>query len=106
MSDREADTETFEATPEAVAKFPTIHAAIMDYSGMLSIELTQAGLTERQALSVVAHIMLDAAWGTAALGALIEDEEPRPTVFIASAQRAIDRLDVATIRKRMEGVKG
>jgi hypothetical protein len=55
------------------------------------------GFTERQAGSVVAHILLEMAWACAAAGALSEGKSAKPERFMDAAQAAINRVNIGVV---------
>lgn len=92
--------DTFEAPDlDALERaFQALRAGAFAVASDLHNRLMDLGLTERQAASVTAHILLDVAYTSAAAGAIVEGVEPRPERFIQSARDAIARCDIAAIR--------
>lgn len=56
------------------------------------------GLTEREACSLSAHALLQAAWAVATLGALSEGDDPIPERFLTVARDAISSVDMAATK--------
>jgi len=90
--------DTFEPTAQSKAKLTPLREAVLGFATDLIDEFTEAGLTPRQAGSTVAHLLLDGAWASAAIGAISENRTPNPILFEEAAKRAHGRLDLSAFQ--------
>lgn len=82
-------TRKFVGTKKTKRLIPSVGAILEDAAIAQAEEFIAAGQTPRQATSIVANLMIRAAWIVAATGAFAEDDNPDPNRFRASVEEIL-----------------
>jgi hypothetical protein len=94
---------TFDATDATRIRLPTIAKIIDDFAFEQANEFISAGQSEREATSIVANILIQAAWTVAAIGVLSKGGEPDKERFRASVEA---QLNAVTFTPKASGEGG
>ncbi len=94
MSDSD---NTFEATEATKALFPTLGKSIEDFAFAQANEFIEAGQTAREAASIVANMMIRAAWTVASIAVLSEGGVPDKDKFRSSVEAQINTINFKPI---------
>lgn len=83
---------TFEATEATRSLFPTLGKSIEDFAFAQANEFIEAGQTAREATSIVANMMIRAAWTVASIAVLSEGGEPDADKFRSTVEAQINAI--------------
>lgn len=82
----------FTATAEARALMPTLKTSFQDAAFAQANELVDAGQSPKEAGSIVANIMIEAAWLVAGCGVVADGGTPNKDNFRAAVEVALERI--------------
>ncbi|TBY90464.1 hypothetical protein E0H40_12815 [Rhizobium leguminosarum bv. viciae] len=86
------DSTTFDATEATRQRLPTVANIIDDFAFAQANEFIDAGQSEREATSIVANMLIRAAWKVAAIGVLSQGGEPDKEKFRATVEAQLSAI--------------
>lgn len=82
----------FDATDASMKLIPTLGQAFQDAAFAQADEFINAGQTVREASSIVAYLLIEAAWVVAGCGVLADGKKPDPNKFRAAVEATLQRI--------------
>ncbi|MQW06620.1 hypothetical protein GHK45_23700 [Sinorhizobium meliloti] len=96
-------TNTFEATEAAKTRMPTLAKTIEEFAFAQANEFIDAGQPVREATSIVANMMVRAAWAVAACGVLSEGGVPDKDKFRSTVEAQMNAVCFKSTDSKAEG---
>lgn len=85
-------TLEFKATDEAAKRLEPVGQTILEFAFQQAEEFIDLGQSPREAASIVANMMLRAAWVVAGSGAVAENLTPDPEKFRACVEKVLETV--------------
>ncbi len=85
-------TDEFEAKPGTAAHMPLLSEALINFAFNQAQEFVDSGQSVREATSICANLLLDAAWKVAGAGAAADGFDPNKDKFRARVEDVLERV--------------
>lgn len=90
-------TDEFEAKPGTAVHMPLLSEALINFAFNQAQEFVESGNSVREATSICANLLLDAAWKVAGAGAAADGFEPNKDKFRARVEDVLERVSFSKV---------
>lgn len=90
-------TDVFEAKPGTAVHMPLLSEALINFAFNQAQEFVESGNSVREATSICANLLLDAAWKVAGAGAAADGFEPNKDKFRARVEDVLERVSFSKL---------
>jgi hypothetical protein len=89
--------DEFEAKPGTAVHMPLLSEALINFAFNQAQEFVESGNSVREATSICANLLLDAAWKVAGAGAAADGFEPNKDKFRARVEDVLERVSFSKV---------